>query len=114
MSKSKIMIVEDESIIAEDLADSLEDMGYIVVDIVSSGEEAILMAAEKQPHLILMDVMLQGEIDGITAAEEIYSSLQIPIIFLTAYSDNQTLQRVKATNPFGYIVKPFVITFYAV
>ena len=107
MSKSKIMIVEDESIIAEDLADSLEDMGYIVVDIVSSGEEAILMAAEKQPHLILMDVMLQGEIDGITAAEEIYSSLQIPIIFLTAYSDNQTLQRVKATNPFGYIVKPF-------
>ena len=107
MSNSKIMIVEDESIIAEDLADSLEDMGYIVVDIVSSGEEAILMAAEKQPHLILMDVMLQGEIDGITAAEEIYSSLQIPIIFLTAYSDNQTLQRVKATNPFGYIVKPF-------
>lgn len=107
MSKSKIMIVEDESIIAEDLADSLEDMGYIVVDIVSSGEEAILMAAEKQPHLILMDVILQGEIDGITAAEEIYSSLQIPIIFLTAYSDNQTLQRVKATNPFGYIVKPF-------
>ncbi len=101
------MIVEDESIIAEDLADSLEDMGYIVVDIVSSGEEAILMAAEKQPHLILMDVILQGEIDGITAAEEIYSSLQIPIIFLTAYSDNQTLQRVKATNPFGYIVKPF-------
>ena len=107
MSKSKIMIVEDESIIAEDLADSLENMGYIVVDIVPSGEEAILMAAEKQPHLILMDVMLQGEIDGITAAEEIYSSLQIPIIFLTAYSDNQTLQRVKATNPFGYIVKPF-------
>ncbi|MDE5089998.1 MAG: EAL domain-containing protein [Trichodesmium sp. St16_bin2-tuft] len=106
MSKSKIMIVEDESIIAEDLADSLENMGYIVVDIVPSGEEAILMAAEKQPHLILMDVMLQGEIDGITAAEEIYSSLQIPIIFLTAYSDNQTLQRVKATNPFGYIVKP--------
>ena len=107
MSKSKIMIVEDESIIAEDLADSLEDMGYIVVDIVSSGEEAILMAAEKQPHLILMDVILQGEIDGITAAEEIYSSSQIPIIFLTAYSDNQTLQRVKATNPFGYILKPF-------
>ena len=63
MSKSKIMIVEDESIIAEDLADSLENMGYIVVDIVPSGEEAILMAAEKQPHLILMDVMLQGEID---------------------------------------------------
>ncbi|NES04260.1 MAG: EAL domain-containing protein [Okeania sp. SIO2F4] len=107
MSKSKIMIVEDESIIAEDLADSLKTMGYAVVDIVSSGEEAILMAAEKQPNLILMDVMLQGKMDGITAAEQIQSSLQIPIIFLTAYTDNKTLQRVKATNPFGYIVKPF-------
>ncbi len=107
MSKSKIMIVEDESIIAEDLADSLRTMGYLIVDIVSSGEEAILMAAEKQPNLILMDVMLQGEIDGVIAAEQIQSSLQIPIIFLTAYTDNKTLQRVKATNPFGYIVKPF-------
>ncbi len=107
MSKSRIMIVEDESIIAEDLADSLRTMGYTVVDIVSSGEEAILMAAEKQPNLILMDVMLQGEMDGVTAAEQIQSSLQIPIIFLTAYTDNKTLQRVKATNPFGYIVKPF-------
>ncbi len=101
------MIVEDESIIAEDLADSLRSMGYTVVDIVSSGEEAITIAAEKQPNLILMDVMLQGEMDGITAAEQIHSSLQIPIIFLTAYTDNKTLQRVKATNPFGYIVKPF-------
>ncbi len=101
------MIVEDESIIAEDLADSLRTMGYLIVDIVSSGEEAILMAAEKQPNLILMDVMLQGEIDGVIAAEQIQSSLQIPIIFLTAYTDNKTLQRVKATNPFGYIVKPF-------
>ena len=107
MSKSKIMIVEDESIIAEDLADSLRTMGYAVVDIVSSGEEAILIATEKQPNLILMDVMLQGEMDGVTAAEKIQSSLQIPIIFLTAYTDNKTLQRVKATNPFGYIVKPF-------
>lgn len=101
------MIVEDESIIAEDLADSLKTMGYEVVDIVSSGEEAILIAAEKQPNLILMDVMLQGEMDGVTAAEQIQSNLQIPIIFLTAYTDNKTLQRVKATNPFGYIVKPF-------
>ncbi|NEQ37101.1 MAG: EAL domain-containing protein [Okeania sp. SIO3I5] len=107
MSKSKIMIVEDESIIAEDLADSLRAMGYTVVDIVASGEEAILIAKEKQPNLILMDVMLQGEMDGVTAAEKIQSSLQIPIIFLTAYTDNKTLQRVKATNPFGYIVKPF-------
>lgn len=101
------MIVEDESIIAEDIADSLTSMGYTVVDIVSSGEEAITRAAEKQPHLILMDVMLQGEMDGITTAEKIQSSFQIPIIFLTAYTDNKTLQRVKETNPFGYVVKPF-------
>ncbi|MDJ0557419.1 MAG: EAL domain-containing protein, partial [Microcoleaceae cyanobacterium MO_207.B10] len=107
MSKSKIMIVEDESIIAEDLADSLRSMGYTVVDIVASGEEAILIAAEKKPHLILMDVMLQGEIDGITTAEKIQSNHQIPIIFLTAYTDNKTLERVKKTNPFGYVVKPF-------
>ncbi|NEQ76993.1 MAG: EAL domain-containing protein [Okeania sp. SIO2C9] len=107
MSKSKILIVEDESIIAEDLADSLTIMGYTVMDIVSSAEEAILIAVEKQPNLILMDVMLQGKMDGITAAEQIHLSSQIPIIFLTAYTDDKTLQRVKATNPFGYIVKPF-------
>ncbi|NEO56438.1 MAG: EAL domain-containing protein [Okeania sp. SIO3B5] len=107
MSKSKILIVEDESIIAEDLADSLTIMGYTVIDIVSSAEEAILIAVEKQPNLILMDVMLQGEMDGITAAEQIHLSSQIPIIFLTAYTDEKTLQRVKATNPFGYIIKPF-------
>ncbi|NET46300.1 bifunctional diguanylate cyclase/phosphodiesterase [Okeania sp. SIO2B3] len=107
MSKSKILIVEDESIIAEDLADSLTIMGYTVMDIVSSAEEAIVIAVEKQPNLILMDVMLQGKMDGITAAEQIHLSSQIPIIFLTAYTDDKTLQRVKATNPFGYIVKPF-------
>ncbi|NET27476.1 bifunctional diguanylate cyclase/phosphodiesterase [Okeania sp. SIO1I7] len=107
MSKSKILIVEDESIIAEDLADSLTMMGYTVIDIVSSAEEAILIAVDKQPNLILMDVMLQGKMDGITAAEQIHLSSQIPIIFLTAYTDDKTLQRVKATNPFGYIVKPF-------
>ncbi|NER04538.1 MAG: response regulator, partial [Okeania sp. SIO3C4] len=86
MSQSKILIVEDESIIAEDLADSLRVMGYMVIDIVSSAEEAILIAVEKQPNLILMDVMLQGKMDGITAAEQIHLSSQIPIIFLTAYT----------------------------
>ena len=107
MSKSKILIVEDESIIAEDLADSLVTMGYTVLDIVSSAEEAIVIAAEKQPNLILMDVMLQGKMDGIAAAEQIHLNSQIPIIFLTAYTDDKTLQRVKTTNPFGYVVKPF-------
>ncbi|MEG3848635.1 EAL domain-containing protein [Microcoleus sp. herbarium13] len=101
------MIVEDESIIAEDISDSLISLGYRVTDIVYSGEEAIVSAAEFRPDLVLMDVNLQGEIDGITAAEEIRSRFQIPVIYLTAYADENTLRRVNSTKPFGYIVKPF-------
>jgi diguanylate cyclase (GGDEF)-like protein len=107
MSRAKILIVEDESIIAEDIADSLESIGYTVVGIVASGEEAILLAGKLQPDLVLMDIMLQGEMDGITAAEQIQSRYQIPAIYLTAYADDKTLERVKDTNPFGYIVKPY-------
>lgn len=107
MSKAKVMIVEDESIIAEDIADSLESIGYSIVGIVSSGEEAIVLAGKLQPDLVLMDIMLQGEMDGIAAAEQIKSSYQIPAIYLTAYADEKTLERVKDTNPLGYIVKPF-------
>ncbi|MEG3886811.1 EAL domain-containing protein [Microcoleus sp. herbarium19] len=107
MSLRKIMIVEDESIIAEDISDSLISLGYRVTDIVYSGEEAIVSAAEFRPDLVLMDVNLQGEIDGITAAEEIRSRFQIPVIYLTAYADENTLRRVNSTKPFGYIVKPF-------
>ncbi len=107
MSRAKIMIVEDESIIAEDIADSLESIGYSIVGIVASGEEAIVLAGKLQPDLVLMDIMLQGEMNGIAAAEHIQSSYQIPAIYLTAYADEKTLERVKDTNPFGYIVKPF-------
>lgn len=107
MSRAKILIVEDESIIAEDIADSLESIGYKVVGIVASGEEAIVLAGKLQPDLVLMDIMLQGEMDGITTAEKIQSRYQIPAIYLTAYADEKTLERVKDTNPFGYIVKPF-------
>ncbi|NEP44184.1 MAG: GGDEF domain-containing response regulator, partial [Okeania sp. SIO2H7] len=80
---------------------------YTVVGIVASGEEAIAASGKLQPDLVLMDIMLQGKMDGITAAEEIQSRYQIPAIFLTAYADEKTLERVKDTNPFGYIVKPF-------
>ena len=107
MSLKKILIVEDESIIAEDISDSLISLGYRITDIVYSGEEAIVSAAEFRPDLVLMDVNLQGEIDGITAAEEISSRFQIPVVYLTAYADEKTLRRVNATKPFGYIVKPF-------
>ncbi len=107
MLHKSILIVEDESIIAEDMSDSLISLGYRVTDIVYSGEEAILSVAESRPDLVLMDVNLQGEIDGITAAEEIRSRFQIPVVYLTAYADEKTLRRVNATKPFGYIVKPF-------
>jgi len=107
MSTKKILIVEDESIIAEDISDSLISLGYQITDIVYSGEEAIESAAVFRPDLVLMDVNLQGEIDGITAAEEIRSRFQIPVVYLTAYADEKTLRRVNATKPFGYIVKPF-------
>jgi len=107
MSQKKILIVEDESIIAEDISDSLISLGYRITGMVYSGEEAIEAAAKFRPDLVLMDVNLQGEIDGITAAAEIRARFQIPVVYLTAYADENTLRRVNATKPFGYIVKPF-------
>lgn len=107
MCKKKILIVEDESIIAEDISDSLISLGYRITGMVYSGEEAIEAAAKCRPDLVLMDVNLQGEIDGITAAAEIRARFQIPVVYLTAYADENTLRRVNATKPFGYIVKPF-------
>ena len=107
MSQKKILIVEDESIIAEDISDSLISLGYRITGMVYSGEEAIEAAAKCRPDLVLMDVNLQGEIDGITAAAEIRARFQIPVVYLTAYADENTLRRVNATKPFGYIVKPF-------
>ncbi len=107
MSIRKILIVEDEGIIAEDISDSLISLGYRITGIVYSGEEAIQSVTEFRPDLVLMDVNLQGEIDGITAAEEIRGRFQIPVVYLTAYADENTLRRVNATQPFGYIVKPF-------
>jgi PAS domain S-box-containing protein len=107
MPDAKILIVEDEGIEALDMQQRLEALGYAVSDIVSTGEEAVKKAAESRPNLILMDIMLQGAIDGVTAAEQIHSRFDIPIIYLTAYADEKTLQRAKITEPYGYIVKPF-------
>lgn len=103
----KILVVEDEAIVAEDLASRLEKMGYIVVGIVASGEEAIALATITHPHLVLMDIMLQGEIDGIEASHQIRRELKTPVVYLTAYADDNTLQRAKVTSPSGYILKPF-------
>ncbi|WP_342305166.1 PAS domain S-box protein [Methanolobus sp. ZRKC5] len=107
MTKSKILIVEDELITALDMKNRLEDFGYLVPFTVASGEEAIEKVEEICPDLVLMDVMLEGDMDGIQAAEQIHARFDIPVVYLTAYADDNTLQRAKITEPFGYILKPF-------
>ena len=107
MNPIKILVVEDEVIVAEDIGFRLKKLGYIVIATVASGEEAIEKIAENRPDLVLMDIVLKGDMDGVTAAEKIRNRVDIPTVFLTAYADDQTLQRAKLTNPFGYIIKPF-------
>ncbi|MBN1522957.1 MAG: response regulator [Spirochaetales bacterium] len=107
MTKHKILIVEDERIVAKDIKGSLRNFGYEVIDIVVTGEDAIKVAEEQLPDLVLMDIMLKGELTGIDAARHIRDHLWIPVVFLTAYADESTLQNAKLTEPFGYIIKPF-------
>jgi two-component system, response regulator PdtaR len=107
MSNTKIMLVEDEVIVAADVRHRLEGMGYQVTGIVDKGEDAIEKAGETRPNLVLMDIVLKGEMDGIEAAQKIRELYDIPIIYLTAYSDEKTLERAKITEPFGYVLKPF-------
>lgn len=107
MNDVKVLIVEDERIVAMDLRDRLEDLGYTVTGMAVSGDKAIDLAKETVPNIVLMDIHLKGEMDGIEAAGLIHSLLFIPIIYVTAYADDKTLERAKETEPFGYIVKPF-------
>ncbi len=109
MANICILVVEDEGIVAIDLQNRLERLGYDVPVVVSSGEQAIQQAADIRPDLILMDIMLEGEMDGVAAAEQIRLHFDIPVIYLTAFSDGSTLHRAKITEPFGYILKPFEI-----
>ncbi len=107
MPKIRILVVEDESLVAKDIQNMLTSLGYEVIDVVSTGVEAIRLAEATAPDLVLLDIVLKGEVDGIMAAEKIWERLAIPIIYLTAYADETTLQRAKVTEPFGYILKPF-------
>ncbi|MEG4083796.1 ATP-binding protein [Microcoleus sp. POL10_C6] len=107
MNPIQILVVEDEVIVAQDIAGRLKKLGYAVTATVSSGEEAIQKAIENPPDLVLMDIVLKGDMDGVTAADKIRTNRNVPTIFLTAYADDQTLQRAKLTDPFGYIIKPF-------
>jgi diguanylate cyclase (GGDEF)-like protein len=107
MEKARILIVEDEAIVAMDIADTLRNLGHEVTDTVPSGEQATASVKENRPDVILMDIGLKGEMDGIQTAEQIRSQYSIPVIFLTAYADEKTLERAKITAPCGYLTKPF-------
>ncbi|MBW4443720.1 MAG: response regulator [Plectolyngbya sp. WJT66-NPBG17] len=107
MSTARVLIVEDESIIALDIQISLQNAGYQVVSIATNAEEALSDTAVLQPDLVLMDIRLRGEMDGVETAEQIRQMWQLPVIFLTAHADENTLSRAKRTQPFGYILKPF-------
>ena len=107
MSKLNVLIVEDESIVAKDIQHSLKKLGYNVLGICSTGEDAIKSVEELTPDLVLMDIMLKGAMNGIEAAAHIRETNNIPVIFLTAYADENTLSKAKVSEPFGYIIKPF-------
>jgi CheY-like chemotaxis protein len=102
----QILVVEDEIITAMDLQTRLKNMGYNVPVVVSSGEEAIKKVKENNPDLVLMDINLNGEMDGIEAATQIHSFSDIPVIYLTAFCDDTTLERAKITEHYAYIIKP--------
>lgn len=107
MSRAKVMVVEDEKIVALEIADRLRTIGYDVPDLASSGEEALPKVEEGCPDLVLMDIRLKGAMDGIETAEQIRNRFGIPVVYLTAYADEDTLQRAKITEPYGYLLKPF-------
>ena len=107
MANLKILIVEDESIVAKDIQYSLIKLGYTVCGIASNAEKAIELATTESPDMVLMDIMLKGDINGIDAAITLRQDLALPVIFITAYSDITTLEKAKIAEPYGYILKPF-------
>jgi DNA-binding LytR/AlgR family response regulator len=105
--KTKILIVEDEAIVAKDISVCLERIGYEVVNSFSKGEKALEFLEENKPDLVLMDIMLAGNISGIDTSAKIKKDYDIPVVFLTAYADEKTIERAKITEPYGYVIKPF-------
>ena len=107
MNTDKIMVVEDEWVVADQLCKDLKDLGYTVCSTASTGDEAIKKVEADRPDLILMDIVLKGKIDGIEAADRVNSQFNIPILYLTAYTNQEYIERAKQTNPFGYLLKPY-------
>ena len=107
MAGEKILLVEDESIVALDIQERLKGFGYEVIDVVSSAEEALKWLKYAAPDLVLMDIKLAGQMDGIFAADTMRKEFDVPVVFLTAFADDTTLQRAKLAQPYGYLIKPF-------
>lgn len=107
MSNAQILVVEDEAIVAREIQNTLKSFGYDVPAVASTANQAIEEAQENHPNLVLMDIRLKGGTDGVTAAEQIRARFRIPVVYVTAYADEETLQRAKITEPYGYILKPF-------
>ncbi len=107
VDRIRLLIVEDEAIVAKDIENMTRGLDYEVVGVVANAEAAVLRAEVEKPDLVLMDIVLRGNLDGIRAAEIIWNRLQIPIVYITAYADKNTLSRAKLSEPFGYILKPF-------
>lgn len=107
MAGTNVLVVEDEKIVAKDIQFSLKKLGYTVVGTADTGEMAVELALEMKPDLILMDIMLKGEMNGIDAANEIRKHMDVPVVYLTANTDGGTIQKAKESEPHGYIIKPF-------
>jgi len=105
--RTKVLVVEDEIIVARDVCNMLQSLGYKAISVASSSEEAVKTAQKESPHIVLMDIMLKGKMNGVEAAGFIYTQLNIPVVYLTSYADENTIQKAKKTEPFGYLLKPF-------
>jgi PAS domain S-box-containing protein len=105
--KAKVLIVEDELIIGKNIERYLGHLGYDVLDVCSSSEEALEIIHEEMPDLVLMDINIEGSEDGVSLADRLHREYQLPVVFLSALMDEETLERAKISQPFGYIVKPF-------
>jgi CheY-like chemotaxis protein len=103
----KILVVEDEAIIAMDIQSILRKIGYVDSEVVFSGEESIEKVAARRPHLVLMDIKLKGRMDGIQAAKLIFHEYQVPVVYITAFGDENTIKKANGSARFGYITKPF-------
>jgi len=107
VSTARILVVEDDAIVARDLKGSLTKMGYFVTGVAAGGEEALEMAGENRPDLVLMDIMFDGDIDGIETAQRMRDLYDVPVIYLTAFGDQANFARAKQTHPLAFVLKPF-------